>query len=159
MEGGRTCTNGTTDTTHGCTPAFPCTTAQNGHSTTLFGPDPRRITCAWNRRLILVPPPINNVHRRRLGGRHLQDLIGEVQLVPEVCRFRDRRNFPIHLHIHIHLQPLLLLLPLLFPLLLLLLLLLLRSARALDAGPLPVENWRSGLGPANTTKTTEKPFR
>ena len=56
VEGGRTCTNGTTETTHGCTPAFPCTTAQNGHSTTLFVPDPRRITCAWNRRLILVPP-------------------------------------------------------------------------------------------------------
>ena len=76
VEGGRTCTNGTTETAHGCTPAFPCTTAQNGHSTTLFGPDPRRITCAWNRRLILVPPqsmtstavPSADVTFRNLSG-------------------------------------------------------------------------------------------
>ena len=130
MEGGRTCTNGTTETTRGCTPALPCTTAQNGHSTTLFGPDPRRITCAWNRRLILAPPPpIDDVHRRRLGGRHLQKLIGAVQLVPKVYRFRDLWNFPIHDHLHVHLQPLLLLLPLLLPLLLCLLLQLLRCGR------------------------------
>ena len=32
------------------------------------------------------PPPIDDVHRRRLGGRHLQELVGAVQGVPEVRR-------------------------------------------------------------------------
>ena len=43
----------------------------------------------------------------------IQKLIGAVQVVPEVCRIRDLRNFPIHLHVHIHVQLLVLRLPLL----------------------------------------------